>query len=221
MLGVVIMKKFNIEKIKFMKNELVSLLLAGGLAFTLVGCSSSKVNPKDDITPDQVAAVVENQSEEEVLENSLDSVSSSESIIERNLEESDSAVEAAIGIMLEGGEKLVSDSKAATQTESYKEAKEEALDNFVALSEFLRGEREIAGYSIDEVKSDTVEYAVEARDALDEDLEIIYPNYKERLNEKGKELLEWAEEKGTDLAAKGYDKYQELKEKTLEKSKKK
>lgn len=215
------MKKFNIEKIKFMKNELVSLLLAGGLAFTLVGCSSSKVNPKDDITPDQVAAVVENQSEEEVLENSLDSVSSSESIIERNLEESDSAVEAAIGIMLEGGEKLVSDSKAATQTESYKEAKEEALDNFVALSEFLRGEREIAGYSIDEVKSDTVEYAVEARDALDEDLEIIYPNYKERLKEKGKELLEWAEEKGTDLAAKGYDKYQELKEKTLEKSKKK
>ncbi len=215
------MKKFNIEKIKFMKNELVSLLLAGGLAFTLVGCSSSKVNPKDDITPDQVAAVVEDQSEEKVLENSLDSVSSSESIIERNLEESDSAVEAAIGIMLEGGEKLVSDSKAATQTESYKEAKEEALDNFVALSEFLRGEREIAGYSIDEVKADTVEYAVEARDALDEDLEIIYPNYKERLKEKGKELLEWAEEKGTDLAAKGYDKYQELKEKTLEKSKKK
>ena len=215
------MKKFNIEKIKFMTNEFVSLLLAGGLAFTLVGCSSSKVNPKDDITPDQVAAVVENQSEEEVLENSLDSVSSDKSIIERNLEESDSAVEAAIGIMLEGGEKLVSDSKAATQTESYKEAKEEALDNFVALSEFLRGEREIAGYSIDEVKADTVEYAVEARDALDEDLEIIYPNYKERLKEKGKELLEWAEEKGTDLAAKGYDKYQELKEKTLEKSKKK
>lgn len=185
-----------------MKNNITSLLLAGALAFTLVGCS--KDNSNDDISVEEIsAAAIENESDE--------------SIIKSNIENADSAVEAAIGIMLEGGEKLVQDSKEATQTESYKEAKEEALNNFITLSEFLRGEREIAGYSVDEVKEDTVEYAEEAWGALDDDLERIYPDYKEKLKEKGKKFLEWAEEKGTDIAAKGYDKYQELKEKTVEK----
>ncbi len=192
---------------KFMNNHITSLLLSGALAFTLVGCASSKENVKDDISADQVSEVIYQES--------------NDSIIKSNLDNADSAVEAAIGIMLEGGDKLVQDSKAATQTESYQKAKEEALDNFITLSEFLRGEREISGYSIDEVKEDTIEYAEEAWAVLDDDLEKIYPDYKEKLKEKGRKFLDWAEEKGTDLAAKGYDKYQELKEKTLEKTKKK
>ena len=204
------------KDIKIMKNDVTALLLAGALAFTLVGCSSPKVDDKADISSSDIATSVDSDSS--VI--SADS-SSSESIIKDNLDNADSAVEAAIGIMLEGGEKLVDDSKKATQTESYKEAKKEAMDNLITISGFLRGEEEIAGYSIDEVKSDTIAYATEALETLDEDLEKIYPNYKEELKEKGRKLLEWAEEKGTDLAAKGYDKYQELKEKTKEKSKKK
>lgn len=192
------------KNLKIINSEITSLLLAGTLAFTLVGCSNSNTEKKEDIKPEKI-----------------EQVESSASIIEKNLEDADSAVEAAIGIMLEGGEKLAEDSKEATETESYIEAKEETLENFITLSEFLRGEKEIAGYSIDEVKEGTIEYAEQSWETLDEDLERIYPDYKEKLNEKGGELLDWAEEKVTDVAAKGYDKYQELKEKTLEKTKKK
>ena len=194
------------KNLKIINSEITSLLLAGTLAFTLVGCASANTKPKEDIKPQQIQQIESK---------------SSDSIIERNLEDADSAVEAAIGIMLEGGEKLAQDGKEATQTESYQEAKEETLENFITLSEFLRGETEISGYSIDEVKEGTIKYAEETLETLDEDLEKIYPDYKEKLKEKGKEFLDWTEEKVTDIAAKGYDKYQELKEKTKEKTKKK
>ena len=197
------------KNLKIVNKELTAALMAGVLAFTLVGCANTNTKEKEDIKTEKIENIASSESAE------------SDALVEKNIENADNAVEAAIGIMLEGGEKLVEDSKEATETESYKKEKEKALDNFITLSEFLRGETEIAGYSVDEVKDETIEYAEESLNTLDEDLERIYPGYKEKLKEKGEKFLEWAEEKGTDLAAKGYDKYQELKEKTLEKSQKK
>lgn len=197
------------KNLKIVNKELTAALMAGVLAFTLVGCANTNTKEKEDIKTEKIENIASSESAE------------SDALVEKNIENADNAVEAAIGIMVEGGEKLAEDSKEATETESYKKEKEKALDNFITLSEFLRGETEIAGYSVDEVKDETIEYAEESLYTLDEDLERIYPGYKEKLKEKGEKFLEWAEEKGTDLAAKGYDKYQELKEKTLEKSQKK
>lgn len=197
------------KNLKIVNKELTAALMAGVLAFTLVGCANTNTKEKEDIKTEKIENIASSESAE------------SDALVEKNIENADNAVEAAIGIMVEGGEKLAEDSKEATETESYKKEKEKALDNFITLSEFLRGETEIAGYSVDEVKDETIEYAEESLNTLDEDLERIYPGYKEKLKEKGEKFLEWAEEKGTDLAAKGYDKYQELKEKTLEKSQKK
>lgn len=195
----------KINDLKISKNGVMSLLLAGSLAFTLVGCSSSKGSSEVSSNSTSISSV--------------SSSSSSESIISKNIEESDTAVEAALGIMIEGADKLAESSDKAKETEAYKEAKEESMQNFITLSEFLRGETEIAGKTVDEVSDDTKERAEEALYEIDSDLERIYPNYKEELKEKGLELMDWLEDKGTDLAAKGYDKYQELKQKTLEKTK--
>jgi len=196
-LGVNIMQ---ISNLKIHKNKMTSLLLSGALAFTLVGCASTN---KADTSSSSLSQ----------------NTKSEETIIKKNIDNANNAVEAAIGIMIEGTEKLAESSEKAKQTESYKEAKEEAINNFITLSEFLRGETEIAGYNIDEVEDSTKEYAINALNDLDDDLERIYPNYKEELKAKGIKLLDWFEEKGTDTAAKIYDKYQDLKQKTLEKSK--
>lgn len=194
-----------IDNLKIGNNKTTSLLLAGALAFTLVGCSNSNQNTDTSATSEPI----------EMSANSSD-----ESIISKNIEQSDTAVEAAIGIMLDGSSKLAESSEESKNTESFQEAKEESMQNFITLSEFLRGEAEIAGYTIDEVGDNTKEFALESLDELDSDLERIYPNYKEEIKEKLKEAGAWLEEKGTDLAAKGYNKYQELKQKTLEKASK-
>ena len=190
----------QIKNLKINKNQIITLLLSGTLSLTLVGCTT----PSKQSTSSSSIEASAKQEEP--------------SIISENIENADNAVEAAIEIMIESADRLAESSEKAKQTESYQEAKEEAIQNFITLSEFLRGETEIAGYSIDEVKDSTKEYAINAINDLDNDLEKIYPNYKEVLKTKGIELLDWLEEKGTDIAATAYDKSQELKQKPLEKT---
>lgn len=143
---------------------------------------------------------------------------SSESSTAFSIDPSSSAVENAISIMIDEAEIIADATEETKNSEVYQEAKEESIENFITLAEFLRGEKDINGYYVDDVEQSVVEYAEGAMVTIDGDLERVWPNYKEELKEKGLELLDYLEEKGTDWAAKGYDKYQELKEKTLEKA---
>lgn len=145
---------------------------------------------------------------------------SSESTSTFSIDPSSSAVENAISIMIDEAEIVENATEETKNSKVYQDAKEESIQNFITLSEFLRGEKDINGYYIDDVEESVAAYAEDARVTIDSDLERVWPNYKEELKEKGIELLDYLEEKGTDWAAKGYDKYQELKEKTLSKIKK-
>ena len=55
--------------------------------------------------------------------------------------------------MLESAEQLSESSEKAKQTEAYQNAKEKTKENFDDLFRFLLGEKEIAGYTINDVKT--------------------------------------------------------------------
>ena len=187
-----------------------SIITALVLSGTLIGCTS-KNHEETPVVSSSDIAMIETSS----------NVVSDKNFIEKNIEDSDSAVEAALGIMIEGTETLAQQSEEAKNTEAYQEAKREALENFDDLYGFLFAEKEIAGYTREEVQESTIEYAEETLYDLDNYIEGYFPEYKDKLKEKMKKAGEWLEEKGTDLAASGYNKVQELKEKTLEKAKNK
>lgn len=196
----------KVVNLKFTKSAL-SLTAAFILAGTLMGCSTN-VDAKES----NVSSVVSQQA-------SSSSNGSKKSDVYQ-IDDADSAVEKSIEIMIDGAERVAESTEKTKDTEAYIKAKEEAINNFITLVDFLEGDTEIAGYTVDQVEDSTIEYAKQSLDELDADLERIYPNYKEELKEKGIEIMDWLEEKGTDLAARGYDKYQELKQKTLEKTSK-
>lgn len=184
------------EKIKNLKifKKGASFLLAGALAFTLTGCSNQAQTA--EVTSSTIAM-------EEVQDN--------DNLIERNIEDADSAVEAAIGIMVEGADELAQASDEAKQTEAYQNEKEEAIENFKDLYGFLFEGEEIAGYTVDDVKEGTKERAENALTSIDEDLEEIAPNYKEKIKDKYNDFKEYlnSDEFKDDLA----DKYNKIKDK--------
>ena len=198
-----------------------SIITSFVLAGTLIGCTAKNKEESTDANIASSELVIENinSSSMELIDSA--NSSSDASFVEKHIEESDSAVEAALGIMIEGTEKLSEASEQAKSTEEYKEAKEQALENFDDLYGFLFNEEEIAGYTREEVQESTIQYAEETLYDLDNYIEGYFPEYKDKLKEKMKKAEAWLEEKGTDLAASGYNKIQELKEKTLEKAKNK
>lgn len=197
-----------------MKNLTVTqkIITAGvtfALAGTIVGCASQSKAKEEQVSTSAIEQTYSNKSEQNPITEYLEQ------------EDPSSAVEEAITLMVEGAENVSEASEKTKESEAYQEAKEETLENFITLSEFLQGDAEIAGYTIDEVKESTVEFAEDSWQELDSDLEKIYPDYKQKLKEKGVKFLDWLEDKSTDVFAWGYNKYQDIKEKTLEKARNK
>lgn len=192
----------RINNLKMTKNKIMSLLLAGGLAFTLTGCSNQAQTA--EVTSNSVAY-------EEIDETEAYEETNEDNIVERNLEDADSAVESAIGIMVEGADELAQASDEAKQTEAYQNEKERVIENFKDLYGFLFEGEEIAGYTADDVKEGTKERAENALVAIDEDLEEIAPNYKERIKDKYNDFKEYlnSDEFKDELA----DKYNKIKDK--------
>ena len=187
------------KNIKDLKLFSASLLLSGALALTLTACSNNTQTA--EITSDTTA--IEQLAEE-------DSITS-------NIEDADSAVETAIGIMVESADQLAQSSDEAKETEAYQEAKEEAIDNFATLYGFLFEGEEVAGHTIDEVKDSTRERAANALQDIDEDLNEIAPNYKEKIKEKYNDFKDYLNsDEFKDKLAEDYnkiqDKWQDLKD---------
>lgn len=195
-----------------LSKKMVMMLFAGGLSFTLVGCgiNETKTNDEADITNEQtVDEVAVNTEEKNFIEKEYDKV------------EGSNAVEAAITIMTDSASELANATEEVKQTESYQKTKEQALDNFDTIFNFLFNGEEINGYTANDVSDSTVEMAKNALGTLDDYIESYIPEYKDKAKEKLSDAGEWLWDKSTDLGSyvmdKGSSWLDEAKEKRSEK----
>lgn len=180
-----------------MTNKITSMLLTGTLAFTLIGCTNTQTKEEPTSQP----AIEKTEENKDWLFEKHD----------------ESAVETAIDLMITEAENLSEASEEAKQTESYQKAKEESLKNFDDLFNFIFNDKEIAGYTIDEVSDNIVNKAKETLSQLDQYIETYIPDYKYKIKEKLNTAKEFLEDKGTDVLSWAADKYDDIKQKVKEK----
>ena len=161
------------------------------LASTLVGCQPNKTeNIKEETSTTQTQ---DNQNTSEITE-----------YLETQREK-DTAAEAAISIMLDGAENLKNSAQESANSEEVQYELDKAMDNFHVLSDFIFNGGEIDGVTFNDLSEEGKQNAKKALNTLDNTLDDLIPNYKERLKN-------WF----TDTAAKGLDALDSLKDKGSE-----
>ena len=113
----------------------------------------------------------------------------------------DSAAEIAINDMVDSAKKLKDSASDFTHSDTFKEALSDSLQNVKELSDFVFNGGEINGVTFDELSDKGKESAKNALNSLNDTLEYLVPNYKERFKD-------WF----TDTAAKGLDALSNLKD---------
>lgn len=162
------------------------------VASTLIGCQAT--NTQNQTTETSQGAQTNTDSNYNNVKDYL-----------QTQQEKDTEAEAAISIMLDGAEKLKDSASDAANSEEVKQQLSHAMDNFKVLSDFIFNGGEIDGVTFSELSDEGKENAKNALNSLDNTLNELIPNYKERFKE-------WF----TDNAAKGLDALDSLKDKSSE-----
>lgn len=162
------------------------------VASTLIGCQAT--NTQNQTTETSQGAQTNTDSNYNNVKDYL-----------QTQQEKDTEAEAAISIMLDGAEKLKDSASDAANSEEVKQQLSHAMDNFKVLSDFIFNGGEIDGVTFSELSDEGKENAKNALNSLDNTLNELIPNYKERFKE-------WF----TDNAAKGLDALDSLKDKGSE-----
>lgn len=167
------------------------------VASTLIGCQAT--NTQNQTTDTQTT-----ETSQDVQTNNDSNYNDVKDYLQTK-QEKDTEAEAAISIMLDGAEKLKDSASDAANSEEVKQQLSHAMDNFKVLSDFIFNGGEIDGVTFSELSDEGKENAKNALNSLDNTLNELIPNYKERFKE-------WF----TDNAAKGLDALDSLKDKGSE-----
>lgn len=167
------------------------------VASTLIGCQAT--NTQNQTTDTQTTETSQD------AQTNTDSNYNDVKDYLQTKQEKDTEAEAAISIMLDGAEKLKDSASDAANSEEVKQQLSHAMDNFKVLSDFIFNGGEIDGVTFSELSDEGKENAKNALNSLDNTLNELIPNYKERFKE-------WF----TDNAAKGLDALDSLKDKGSE-----
>lgn len=167
------------------------------VASTLIGCQAT--NTQNQTTDTQTT-----ETSQDVQTNNDSNYNDVKDYLQTQ-QEKDTEAEAAISIMLDGAEKLKDSASDAANSEEVKQQLSHAMDNFKVLSDFIFNGGEIDGVTFSELSDEGKENAKNALNSLDNTLNELIPNYKERFKE-------WF----TDNAAKGLDALDSLKDKGSE-----
>lgn len=181
-----------------MKRKLYPMYLKGltavfgmAIATSLIGCEAT--NTQNQITDTSTTETNTNSNYNDIKD------------YLQTQQEKDTEAEAAISIMLDGAEKLKDSATDAANSEEVQEQLTDAMDNFKVLSDFIFNGGEIDGVTFSELSDEGKENAKNALNSLDNTINELVPNYKERFKE-------WF----TDSAAKGLDALDSLKDKGIE-----
>lgn len=182
-------------KYKIYRNRAMTAICSAAFVITLTSCGTNAENK------------IQDTGSETITETQDETVSTEE--IETQTEETentnaDSAAESAISLMLDGAEALKDSASESVNSEAFQNELSNSLQNFKDLSDFIFNGAEINGTTFSELSDEGKEYATDALNSLDETLEYLVPDYKERFSE-------WLKDKAAD----GLDLLSELKDKGL------
>lgn len=182
------------NKFKLYPTYLKGITAIFGIALTasLIGCSNTVENKTESTEITQNTE--NNKNELEQIDEYLDAKT-----------QEDSAAEAAISIMLDGAEKLKTSASDAANSEAVQNELANSMQNFKDLSDFIWNGKEINGVTFSELSDEGKDYAMNALNSLDDTLEYLVPDYKERFKD-------WF----TDKAADTLDSLDNLKNKGLD-----
>lgn len=169
----------------------LSILLAGTISFTLVGCGVNENKVDSNNTTNQEQTI-----EEENTTGMTNALTDEYEKIK-----GDDAVEAAITVMIDGVEYLDSAADDVKQSEDYQKAKDGVVSNFDTLLGFLFNGKEINGYTVHDISDTTKQKAKDALYTLDNYIERNIPDYKDKAKEKLEKAGAWLWDKSTDLGA--------------------
>lgn len=187
---------------KLYKIKGLTAIFTVAVAATLIGCQTDKTAETQNTEITQNAETDNNtETQNNEIENNTDDIKEYLS----QQKDKDTAAEAAISIMLDGANKLKEDATESANSENVQNELSKAMDNFQVLSDFIFNGGEIDGVTFSELSDEGKEKAKNALSSLDNTINELVPNYKERFKE-------WF----TDKAAKGLDSLDNLKEKGLE-----
>lgn len=177
------------RKFKLYPNKILTAVCGVSLALALSSCGTTPENKTQDT---------------QNVENTQTEVTNREETLNTQ-EEKDSAANAAIEIMLEEGEKLKDSASNAANSDQVQEELDRSMQNLKDLSDFVFNGSEINGVTFSELSDKGKESAMNALSSLDDTVNYLIPDYKERFKD-------WF----TDSAAKGLDALDGLKDKGLE-----
>lgn len=162
------------------------------VASTLIGCQQA--NPQNQNTNNQNTETTQEENYSEMKD------------YLQTQQEKDTKAEAAISMMLDGAEVLKNKAEESANSEEVQYQLSEAMKNFQVLTDFIFNGGEIDGVTFSELSEDGKESVKNALSTLDNTLNELIPNYKERLKEtltsgaaKGLDALDSLADKGKDL----------------------
>ena len=162
------------------------------VASTLIGCQQA--NPQNQNTNNQNTETTQEENYSEMKD------------YLQTQQEKDTKAEAAISMMLDGAEVLKNKAEESANSEEVQYQLSEAMKNFQVLTDFIFNGGEIDGVTFSELSEEGKENVKNALSTLDNTLNELIPNYKERLKEtltsgaaKGLDALDSLADKGKDL----------------------
>ena len=162
------------------------------VASTLIGCQQA--NPQNQNTNNQNTETTQEENYSEMKD------------YLQTQQEKDTKAEAAISMMLDGVEVLKNKAEESANSEEVQYQLSEAMKNFQVLTNFIFNGGEIDGITFSELSEEGKENVKNALSTLDNTLNELIPNYKERLKEtltsgaaKGLDALDSLADKGKDL----------------------
>ena len=187
------------KKFKLYPNTILTAICGVAFVATLTSCSGNVAYQKvEDTTTQETIESVETQNNEQTNTESTDTTLETQ-------EEKDSAAEAAISIMLDGADQLSESASNAANSEEVQRHLETSMQNLKDLTDFIFNGSEINGVTFSELSDEGKQKAIDALNTLDETINYLIPNYRERFRD-------WF----TDTTANGLDALGELKDQGLE-----
>ncbi len=187
------------KKFKLYPKTVLTAICGVAFVTTLTACSSNvAVQKTEDTNSQESIESVETQNNEQTNTENIDTTLETQ-------EEKDSAVETAIGIMLDGANQLNESASNAANSEEVQRHLETSMQNLKDLTDFIFNGSEINGVTFSELSDEGKQKAIDALNTLDETINYLIPNYRERFRD-------WF----TDTTANGLDALGELKDQGLE-----
>ena len=187
------------KKFKLYPKTVLAAICGVAFVTTLTACSSNvAVQKTEDTNSQESIESVETQNNEQTNTENIDTTLETQ-------EEKDSAVETAIGIMLDEADQLSESASNAANSEEVQGHLATSMQNLKDLTDFIFNGSEINGVTFSELSDEGKQKAIDALNTLDETINYLIPNYRERFRD-------WF----TDTTANGLDALGELKDQGLE-----